>query len=64
LIILNDLHKYQYFLKKFFACNQISSTGFCCGALGANKIQVGLAEKKRKAERVGRRIGEKGIMVQ
>ncbi len=39
-IILKDLHKYQYFLKKFLACNQISSTGFCWGALGANKIQV------------------------
>ena len=35
-----DLQRCQYFLKKFFACNQISSTGFCSGALGANKIQV------------------------
>jgi hypothetical protein len=40
LIILKDLHKYQYFLKKFLACNQISSTGFCWGELGVNKIQV------------------------
>jgi hypothetical protein len=40
LTILKDLHKYQYFLKKFLACNQISSTGFCWGALGANKVQV------------------------
>jgi hypothetical protein len=39
LIILKDLHKYQYFLKKFLAGNQISSTGFCWGELGANKIQ-------------------------
>jgi len=31
---------YQYFLKKFLACNQISSTGFCWGELRANKIQV------------------------
>jgi hypothetical protein len=40
LIILKDLHKYQYFRKKFLDCNQISSTGFCSGALGSNKIQV------------------------
>jgi len=40
LTILKDLHKYQYFRKKFLAGNQISSTGFCSGALGANKIQV------------------------
>jgi hypothetical protein len=40
LIILKDLDKYQYFLKKFLACNQISSRGFCWGELGANKIQV------------------------
>ena len=40
LTLLKDLHKYQYFLKKFLACNQISSTGFCWGALGANKIQL------------------------
>jgi hypothetical protein len=39
-MILKDLHKYQYFRKKFLDCNQISSTGFCSGALGANKIQV------------------------
>jgi len=31
---------YQYFRKNFLDCNQISSTGFCSGALGANKIQV------------------------
>jgi len=37
---LKRLHKYQYFLKKFLACNQISSTGLCWGELGANKIQV------------------------
>ncbi len=40
LTIFKYLHKYQYFLKKFLACNQISSTGFCWSALGANKIQV------------------------
>jgi hypothetical protein len=40
LTILKDLHKYQYFIKKFLAGNQISSTGFCWGALGANKIQL------------------------
>jgi hypothetical protein len=40
LIILKALHKYQYFLKKFLACNQISSTGFCWGEWGANKIQL------------------------
>jgi hypothetical protein len=39
-MVLKDLHKYQYFRKKFLDCNQISSTGFCSGALGANKIQV------------------------
>jgi hypothetical protein len=40
LIILKDLHKYQYFVKKKLPCNQISSTGFSWGELGANKIQV------------------------
>jgi hypothetical protein len=35
-----DLQRCQCFVKKFLACNQISSTGFCSGALGANKIQV------------------------
>jgi hypothetical protein len=40
LTILKYLHKYPYFIKKFLACSQISSTGFCWGALGANKIQV------------------------